>query len=132
MSDQTDKDRPDVEEEEDSAKVLGDNAGVYLPSEEEGGGGKKAGADAAGFRSEINIDFGGFIIGLYQSAMVSLGEMEHPETNAHHVDLESAKHTIDILRLLQEKTEGNLDEEESKLFQSLLHKLRVAYVEAKS
>lgn len=107
MSDETEKDE----------KVLADGSGVYIPREERAG-------DA------IAIDFGGFIVGLYQSAMVSLGEMEHPDTGEQVRDLESARHTIDILKMLQQKTEGNLDEEENRLMRGLLYKLRVAFVEA--
>ena len=97
-------------------KVLGDNSGVYIPNED-------AGAD-------VKIDFGGFIVGLYQSALISLGRAEHPELGGGQADLEAARHTIDILRLLQEKTKGNLDEEEDKLLRGLLYELKVAFVEA--
>lgn len=96
--------------------VLGGGAGVYKP----------------GAGQEIAADFGGFIVGLYQSAMVSLGQMEHPETGSTESDLEGARHTIEILNMLKVKTQGNLDEEESQLLKGLLYRLRVAYVEAKS
>ncbi len=100
---------------QDTEKVLGDNAGVYVPS----------GAD-----ENISVDFGGFVVGLYQSALVSLGEIEHPDTQQTIIDLESAKHTIDILKMLQDKTRNNLDEEEERLMKGLLYKLRIAFVEA--
>ena len=44
-------------------------------------------------------------------------------------NLELAKQAIDILVLLQEKTKGNLSENESKLFDHLLYDLRMKYVE---
>ena len=109
----------------DDEQVLGDSGGVYIPK------GSKAdepiGPDG---KRQISIDFGGFVVGLYQSAMVGLGEMNHPETGESMADLESARHTIDILRMLQHKTDGNLDEEEDRLLRGLLYKLRMAYVEA--
>lgn len=96
-------------------KVLGDNAGVYIPSE-----------DSA--NRNISIDFGGFIVGLYQSALMSLGKLQLPDI-AQSVDIESARHTIDILRLLQQKTKGNLDEEESRLLSGFIQELQLIYVE---
>ena len=98
-------------------KVLGDNAGVYIPGQ-------------APSRREVSIDFGGFIVGLYQSALVSLGKMADPITDQTDKDMDSARHTIDLIRMLEEKTRGNLDEEEAKLMKGLLYELRVAYVEA--
>ena len=44
----------------------------------------------------------------------------------------SARQTIDILGILEEKTRGNLDEEEGKLLMGLLYTLRMQYVEAGS
>ncbi|MEC9442404.1 MAG: DUF1844 domain-containing protein [Myxococcota bacterium] len=105
---------------EGEGHVLGDGAGVYIPSD--------APDDSP---KNLEADFGGFIVGLYQSAMVSLGEMEHPETGATERDFEAAKHTIDLLKVLQIKTKGNLDQEEEQLLKGLLHRLRIAFVEAK-
>lgn len=95
--------------------VLSDGAGVYIPQEE---------------RTDIKVDFGGFAVGLYQSAMVALGEIDHPETGSPTRDLETAKHTIGILEMLQDKTRGNLDEEETQLLKSMLYRARIAFVEA--
>jgi hypothetical protein len=41
-----------------------------------------------------------------------------------------AKHTIDLLSLLREKTQSNLTPEEDRLLESLLYDLRLRYVEA--
>ena len=46
------------------------------------------------------------------------------------LDLSLAKHTIDILAMLDEKTKGNLSPAEEKLMESLLFDLRLRYVEA--
>ncbi|MEM1350185.1 MAG: DUF1844 domain-containing protein [Myxococcota bacterium] len=107
----------------DEAKVLGDGAGVYLPSGD-------AAADEQEL-SELSIDFGGFIVSLYQNAMMSLGKMDHIETGDAQIDLETARHMIDILRMLHIKTRNNLDTEEEKLIRGLLYELKVAFVEAK-
>jgi len=41
-----------------------------------------------------------------------------------------AKQTIDTLELLQEKTKGNLDEQETQLLQNLLTELRMRFIDA--
>jgi serine/threonine protein phosphatase PrpC len=60
-----------------------------------------------------------------------IGGVPHPETGKTYTDLESAMHTIEIIEMLEEKTEGNLDTEEQKLIESLLYDLRTAYVQEK-
>ncbi|MBI5017111.1 MAG: DUF1844 domain-containing protein [Deltaproteobacteria bacterium] len=74
------------------------------------------------------VDFEGFLLGLGQTALVHLGEMPEPQSGARCPDLEQARHTIDLLDLLEAKTRGNLSEEESTLLQYLLSDLKLRYV----
>ena len=67
----------------------------------------------------------------YSQAMMALGVMANPATGEKETDLRMAKHFVDTLEMLQEKTKGNTDEEESKMFDEVLHLLRMAYVGAK-
>jgi hypothetical protein len=76
------------------------------------------------------VDFHTFVLSLGSSALLHLGELEHPEGGASEKDLPLAKHTIDILSMLEEKTKGNLTSAEEKLIQSLLYDLRLRYVNA--
>jgi hypothetical protein len=76
------------------------------------------------------VDFHTFVLSLGSSALLHLGELEHPEGGATEMDLPLAKHTIDILSMLEEKTKGNLTSAEEKLIQSLLYDLRLRYVNA--
>jgi hypothetical protein len=76
------------------------------------------------------VDFHTFILSLGSSALLHLGELEHPEAGDARQDLSMAKHTIDILAMLDEKTKGNLTPAEEKLMESLLFDLRLRYVEA--
>ena len=76
------------------------------------------------------IDFSTHILSLASSAMVSLGKMPDPDGQPHPLDLETARHLIDVLGMLEQKTKGNLDEAEGKLLASLIYDLRVAYVDA--
>ena len=74
-------------------------------------------------------DFSTFILSLGSSALIHLGEIEPPGETAKRRDLPMAKHTIDLLSLLREKTQSNLTPEEDKLLDSLLYDLRLRYVE---
>ena len=74
-------------------------------------------------------DFNLFLSSLSMQAMVALGEVPHPMTGAPQEDLEQARYIIDVLGILQEKTQGNLTQEESGLLEGLLYELRMKYVE---
>ncbi len=80
---------------------------------------------------ESDIDFGNFILSLAYSAHVAMGLVEHPELGDTEVDLESARQTIAIIGMIQEKTQGNLDTEEEQLIGGVLYELRLAFVDAK-
>ncbi|QEG02054.1 hypothetical protein Mal15_61370 [Stieleria maiorica] len=66
----------------------------------------------------------------YSQAMMALGVMENPSTGEKSTDLRVAKHFIDTLEMLQEKTKGNTDKDEDKMFDEVLHLLRMAFVGA--
>lgn len=74
------------------------------------------------------MTFATFIISLNHSALVHLGVVEDPSTGTKTKNLELAKQTIDIIAMLEDKTRGNLTEEESKMIKSLLYDLRLVYV----
>lgn len=76
------------------------------------------------------IDFSTHVLSLASTALIALGRMPGPDGTPHPVDLETARHLIDILAMLETKTKGNLDEAEQKLLASLIYDLRVAYVDA--
>jgi hypothetical protein len=74
--------------------------------------------------------FSTFIASLSSSAMVQLGEIAEPTTGQKQGNMPMAKHTIDIIALLQEKTKGNLTSDENKLIQNVLTDLRMRYISA--
>lgn len=88
------------------------------------------GAPEAPNPAELPITFGTFVISLASSAAFALGEAPHPETGAKLKDLSLAKQTIDVLAMLQEKTRGNLADEEHKLLEAVLYDLRLRFVQA--
>jgi hypothetical protein len=67
---------------------------------------------------------------LYLQGAIALGLMPNPVTNKSEVRLEQAKHSIDLLAMLQVKTQGNRTPEESDEFDAALHQLRLAFVSA--
>lgn len=75
------------------------------------------------------VDFSTHILSLASTALIALGKMPAPDGGALPLDLETAKHLIDVLGMLEQKTRGNLDEAEQKLLASLTYDLRVAYVD---
>ena len=76
------------------------------------------------------VDFSTHILSLASTALIALGKMPAPDGQDLPLDLETAKHLIDVLGMLEHKTRNNLDEAETKLLQSLTYDLRVAYVDA--
>ena len=68
---------------------------------------------------------------MFTQAMSMLGHIPDPSSGEASVNKPYAKHYIDTLEMLGEKTTGNLTEDESKMVSEALHALRMAYVNAK-
>jgi hypothetical protein len=84
----------------------------------------------AGEERKGPIDFYTFVLSLASTAFVHLGDAPHPETGKQvEPDLLVAKQSIDILAMLQEKTKGNLTEEEAHFLETLLTDLRIRFVQ---
>lgn len=75
-------------------------------------------------------DFSTFVAMLVNNVMMFLGQIPDPVSQQPRRDLAQAKHTIDILLMLRDKTQGNLTTEEDQLLQELLPQLQMAYVSA--
>ncbi|QDS98092.1 DUF1844 domain-containing protein [Adhaeretor mobilis] len=65
-------------------------------------------------------------------AMVGMGQIPHPATGQPQPSLEQSRYAIDMLEVLQEKTKGNLSDEEENTLRDLLHQLRMAFVAVQS
>ena len=70
------------------------------------------------------------VFSLSSSAIFHLGEIADPQTDEKKKDLPLAKHAVDTIAMLKEKTKGNLTEEEGKFLDSVLTDLRWRYVKA--
>jgi hypothetical protein len=79
-----------------------------------------------------SVDFSTHVLSLASTALIALGKMPGPDDEILPVDLETARHLIDVLGMLEHKTRGNLDETEQKLLASLTYDLRVAFVDAQN
>src|SRR5262245_15499488 len=72
--------------------------------------------------------FVSFVMSIASNAASALGMMEHPVTHQREVDVELGKHWIDVLGMLEKKTQGNLTSQEQKMLGGLLSDLRMQYV----
>ena len=76
-------------------------------------------------------NFAALVSMLVTQALFALGllEVKGQEGQAKEPDLELAKYNIDMLEILEEKTKGNLTEEEKKVLENTLSQVRMAYVQ---
>jgi len=82
-----------------------------------------------GSYGSLPADLSTLILSLATSAQMAMGLAPHPESGVVHRNLEQARHAIDMLAVLQEKTRGNLSAEEQQLLQAVLTELRMGFVE---
>ncbi len=78
------------------------------------------------------VTFSAFVMSLNTAALFHLGEIADPETGALTQNLMLAKHTIDTLHVLKEKTKGNLTDEEDNMLTKFLYDLKMRYVNVKA
>src|SRR2546421_6987033 len=78
---------------------------------------------------EMSQRFIEFIMMQAQNAALFLGQIPNPQTGKGEVNLELAKMFIDQLAMIQEKTRGNLTNEETAVINNTLSNLQMAFVE---
>jgi len=97
---------------------------------------KEGGGDAAGGPSAASAfppaSFEMHLSALVTEAMVALGKIPHPLSGQPEKNLGQAKYIVDTVEMLEEKTRGNLSEQESLAITDLLHQLRMLYVAVQS
>lgn len=86
--------------------------------------------EAEGRQQQIElppVNFENFVFGLYNTALIHFG-IRDPETGRLIRNLPLARHAIDTLGMIQEKTKGNLTAPEDNLLENLLYELRMGYL----
>jgi hypothetical protein len=78
---------------------------------------------------ELSQRFIEFVMMQAQNAALFLGQIPNPQTGKGEVNLELAKMFIDQLGMIQEKTRGNLTNEEGAVLKNTLANLQIAFVE---
>lgn len=78
------------------------------------------------------INFSNFVLSLSTSALFHFGDFPDPSSGKTQKDLSAAKQTIDIINMINEKTKGNLNEQENNLIQGVLYELKMRYVKENS
>lgn len=78
------------------------------------------------------VTFTAFVMSMNTSALFHLGEISDPASGEKNQDMVLAQHSIDILALLEQKTRGNLTDEEQDLLKHVLYDLKMRYVRAAS
>ena len=76
------------------------------------------------------VTFPAFIMSLSTSVLYHLGEIADPRTGKKEADFELARHGIDTLVMLQEKTKGNLESDEQEMLKNILYDVKLKFVEA--
>ncbi len=79
---------------------------------------------------ELTQRFIEFVMMQAQNAALFLGQIPHPQTGQAEVNLEVARMFIDQLAMIQEKTRGNLTDDETTVLRNALSSLQMAFVEA--
>lgn len=78
------------------------------------------------------VTFMGFVLSLAATAALHFGDMPNPQTGRpEEPNMQAARHLIEILGILDQKTRGNLTAEERSVLDQVISELRLRYVEAR-
>ncbi|HEX8422679.1 MAG TPA: DUF1844 domain-containing protein [Pyrinomonadaceae bacterium] len=84
-----------------------------------------SGAEGA---AEDPTAFANLVMFIASPAAAAMGMTEHPGLAPGELDLPLAKHCIDLLGTIQQKTRGNLGAQEGQILEGLLAELRMQYI----
>jgi len=74
------------------------------------------------------VTFLAFVMSLNTSVLYHLGEIADPVTGEKTTNLDTARHGIDTLMLIQDKTEGNLTADEGEMLKNILYDVKLKFV----
>ncbi len=102
------------------------------PGDSEANGRESADAGAEAQAGQMpplpEVSFATFVLSLNSEALLHLGMIANPATGKQEKNLPLAKYTIDTLGMLEEKTRGNLSDDEAAMLKNILFDLRMIYV----
>lgn len=75
------------------------------------------------------VTFSTFILSLASSTLMHLGEVPNPETGKKEKNIILAKHSVDLLNMLEDKLINGLTPDEKKLLQDVLYEVKIKYVQ---
>ncbi|MEO0293109.1 MAG: DUF1844 domain-containing protein [candidate division WOR-3 bacterium] len=75
--------------------------------------------------------FSSIVMRMATGAYISLGLVEDPLTGKKEKDLETSRYLIDSLRILRDKTKGNLTKEEEGYLKNIIQDLELKYIKEK-
>ena len=90
------------------------------------------GGKGAGPAGPVEASFALIVSSFHAQALIALGDLESPVDGQRKRDLEAAKFSIDLLQALEDKTRGNLTDDEQRMLHGSLYELRMRYVNASS
>lgn len=79
-----------------------------------------------GMKPDISQVFSAFGM----QALMACGKIMNPISKKFETDLAMAQYHIGVLEVLEQKTAGNLSDEEAQLIKDMLHQARMAFVDA--
>ncbi len=78
---------------------------------------------------DLEVNFVNYVSSLAFQALIFLGDLENPMTQKVEQNLPQAKFLIDTLRMLRDKTKGNLSQDEENLLNASVYELEMKFVE---
>ena len=129
------KEQSDRQEQEKPKIIVDDDWKAQAQAEKEQLAQQAAtsGEAAAGAQEQRELppaSFSVLVSSLVTHIFFALGAIEDPQTKQRFLDLDMAKHHIDMLAILEEKTKGNLTDAEKKTLDRAVYESRMQYVQA--
>ena len=90
------------------------------------------GAEPGADQALPQASFASLVQMLATQAAIFMSDQRDPQTGRSMQHLDLAKHNIDLLAVLEEKTKGNLADDEKQLLDHMLYELRMVYVSTAS
>jgi hypothetical protein len=115
---------------DDTGSSAGPDPAASSPSRSGQPGASPGSADAP--EPSAPVTFASFVFSLGTSALMLMGEQLDPQQGRMPVSLPQAKEIIDILSMLEARTQGNLTDEEQAVLKDMLYALRMKYVDLAS